>query len=324
MRLFLHFSDMQFARDAVPDATVTAAARWLSQGIAQERWLLLDPALVDARRLRRIVPAGASSSALLGSALETFAEAAPQMISVGAEVDLTSLVERIVDLDRTSPAMTLFKSIAPPSRIREVFAELALVRVDHDLRLHCRFADARVLPSLLDVITPAQRGRIRGCIRAWGWIGASGVFVSRDFEAAEGQIEASTRSGSFCGLELSAQQFARMLDDSEPDTVFASLLDTVPELVPGDGRGGFRGRLVDHLRSADALGVHQPTDRLQFVVLSLTCGSDFHRAAILGDTWKMMREAGASLKSLMSTWSDATWEEIERAARGSAVLSSRS
>lgn len=97
-------------------------------------------------------------------------------------------------------------------------------------------------------------------------------------------------------LQLSDAQFQRRMALGEPDIMFTLLMDKTSELEPGSGRGAFRARLQRILATASQLTVAQTPDRLQFVVLSLACGENFHTHPGLQATWRNIRERGARLE----------------------------
>lgn len=116
-------------------------------------------------------------------------------------------------------------------------------------------------------------------------------------------------------LQLSDAQFQRRMALGEPDIMFTLLMDKTSELEPGSGRGAFRARLQRILATASQLTVAQTPDRLQFVVLSLACGENFHAHPGLQATWRNIRERGAQLEQAMGSWSEDLWVEIDNGRR---------
>ena len=114
-------------------------------------------------------------------------------------------------------------------------------------------------------------------------------------------------------LELNSEQFSAMLAASEPDTVFHLLLDNTPELVPKTDRGNFHDQLQRILGVANKLKLTTPNDRLQFSILSLSCGEDFHARAVLTPTWRAIAFGGSTLEAEMKKWTDAVWDDIQSA-----------
>jgi Domain of unknown function (DUF4123) len=306
---------MQFACDPIEAQAIAQAAHWLSERSEAASWLLADAALIDGKRLAAILKSlgWSAMNAFASSPLSAFGDQAPQLISLPRE---TTVVQqgfaRLVAIDSSAPALSGLKSIAPATELQRLFAYLAQARVDGDFDVHCRVADTRVLPSLLRAISPVQERRIAAVIAGWQWFGRDGGIQrwSPSVGGAAGDQAADTMDR----LNLTGKQFASMLDASEADGIFTLLLDKTPEVVPDRQRGQFHAQLRRHLATATALAVTQPPDRLQFVVLSLTCGEDFHRNAGLQSTWQAVRERSARLAELMESWSDDLWDSLQRTA----------
>jgi len=305
---------MEFACDAVQEATLASAAQWLGSHAKSSlaSWLMVDAALLDSARLSTVVAAAGSQcvNSLGRSPLAVFGDAAPQLVAVHDEAHALELLSRLAFRNRTTPGFSFFVSAASISELQNLFGYLALPVVEDGLELHCRFADTRVLPSLLRNLSPPQASRVAEVIDEWRWFGRTNDidrWCALDVVAqSDSTPDASPR------ITLKNTQFASMLDASEADTMFSILVDKTPEVVASERRGQFHARLRRHLGVATARCVTQPADRLQFVVLSLTCGEHFDLHPSLESTWKSIRESKTSLTGLMKAWSDELWSELQR------------
>jgi hypothetical protein len=275
-------------------------------------WILVDAALVDAKRLKKVVASLRWNmvNALAGSALESFGSHAPQLIAISGDAsDLASRLQRLIDIDKRAPAFSLIESTADVAELKNLCGYLALAQVDGDLRVHCRFADTRVLPHLLRALSATQLARVSSVITKWSWtdhLGELHQLANSTETATSAQVDAASH------LELNMAQFNAMLDASEPDTMFSLLLENVPELVPAEDRGGFRDVLAAILLTANTLTVTSPNDRWQFVVLSLSCGVKFHEHPELQPALLGIKQGSTTLVDEMKHWSDALWAELER------------
>jgi len=175
--------------------------------------------------------------------------------------------------------------------------------------LHCRIADTRVLRTLLASLKSPQALRVGQAIETWQWFNRYASIESRALP-----LEPVAHADPEPHLKIDASQFATLLDASEADSLFLQLLDMAPELVPKAARAEFHDRLRAVLATASTLNVIGTTDRLQFVVLSLTCGNTFHRHDDLAETWRAVREEQASLSELMQSWNEALWASLEAGA----------
>jgi hypothetical protein len=301
-----------FARNAIEPAQLTAFADAICAE-PEPKWLLVDHAIVDPGK-----SACASASlgwksrpAFEGSALGTFGMSGPHLHGLPKLTPeaLSRALSPWTAIEPTGAGLSVVCSRAGEQALQATLAYLALATVDGELRLHCRCADARVLTNLLPVLSAAQAARVARSVQSWWWLGASGS-VSH-WPVARPQAPGGAEADPLDHLHLNAKQFARMMDDGEPDIMFAMLLDKTSELVPDTGRGDFRTQLQRILATASRFAVTQAPDRLQFAVLSLASGEDFHAHPGLEPTWRNIRERGANLKQEMTTWSDALWTEID-------------
>lgn len=304
---------MEFACDRVQDATLASAAEWLGRpaGAPLASWLLVDAALIAVGRLSSLSNAAgfAYVNSLGRCPLAAFGDQAPQLLAVRDAGQALELVRGLMFPDRTAPAFSFFRSSASISDLQELFGYLALPQVEGGLELHCRFADTRVLASLLNTLSPAQALRVGALISEWCWFTRTSE-IDRWF-AADGEQPGADTPDPQPRARLTDQQFTSMLDAGEADTIFSSLIEKTPELVPEEFRGQFHLILQKYLDAATRRFVSQPNDRLQFVVLCLTVGEDFDRHPDLDATWRSIRKSEASLSELMKTWSDGLWNELE-------------
>lgn len=305
---------MEFARNPVSADTFDEA---LSPETVQQHtgslWLLVDVALL---------PSGAASglsarlrlplrNALQGSSLASFGEHAPHLLALPHQTQhRREVLERFVALDSCAPAFSIIASAADESELIELCGHLALATIDGDLRVHCRFADTRVLPNLLGCLLPIQAARIARCVHQWRWL--DHMAARQLWQPSQVNGESAAAPSDQTGLALSPLQFSTMLRASEPDTLFQLLWDNTPELVPKSERGAFRNQLQRILHRADTFKLITPNDRLQFAILSLSCGEDFHDRAALKPTWQAVA-ANSTLEAEMKSWTDAIWDAIQPA-----------
>ena len=302
---------MDFARnpagaDVVPDWLATFGAARMAP-----RWLLVDAALLDGKRFLALASSlsWSVSNAMKGSALEAFGAEAPHLVALPNDSgDAEKGLTRFLAIAPTSPAFSLLESSSSVADLTRLFGYLAQARIDGDLPLHCRFADSRVLPQLLHNLSPAQRSRVAADVSAWAWLDNLGAVQAWRRAAGNEPASSIDRASS---LELDKLQFAAMLDASEPDTMFSLLIDNTPELVPSQGRGEFRDRLSKILGRASARHLVTPNDRLQFAILSLSCGDAFHEHADLQPTWFAIEEQDSTLVEQMKQWSDEFWARLQ-------------
>jgi Domain of unknown function (DUF4123) len=303
---------MDFARNPAGTTVLRDWVETVDSSRGAPLWLLADTALLNGTRFRELISSlrWAVSNVLQGSLLEAFGAHAPHLVALPTETNsVIAGLERIVSLDPLSPAFSLIKSAASRTQLSRLTDYLAQARIDGDLLVHCRFADARVLPQLLQGLSVEQRSRVSVDITAWSWLDHLGTI--QNWNAGDGATPDSAEPDSSPHLELDKSQFGAMLDASEPDTTFSLLMDNTPELVPSHGRGQFRDHLSQILARASMRCLVAPNDRLQFVILSLGCGDAFHDHRALQATWLAIAQRGATLVDEMKGWSDELWDQLQ-------------
>ncbi|WP_341890729.1 DUF4123 domain-containing protein [Variovorax sp. YR752] len=302
---------MEFATDPIEPIHLAHAVQAMAdaQPSSIGLWLLIDAALLDPARLASVLRRNGwpHVNALANTPLEAYGAQGPQLLELPRDDDEVRAegLRRLAMIDPAAPAFSWLASRHSVADLQACFGYLAQARHD-GLKLHCRMGDVRVLPTLLATLTEPQTRRVAQTIAQWQWFDRSGTTVGNWLAAAgeEGAADAGDH------LELDASQFAALLDASEADGIFAQLLETVSQLVPQTGRAVFHQRLQCALEAATRLHVAGNPDRLQFVVLSLTCGDNFYQHPDLSDTWKAVAQ-GTSLSSLMKGWSDELWKALE-------------
>ena len=301
---------MDFALNSVPAGAAAQLLPVKEVGSGLTSWLLVDAALLDRRQLAWAVAASGlhTVSTLRGSRLEAFGDSAPHMIAMlGDPLAVSRGLERLVAIDRTAPAFSAFASSSSVDELQRLFRYLGDARIDDDLDVYCRFADTRVLPSLLAVQTLKQAEHIGRSISVWKWFSRCEDVDQWVCPGPSPQPDLGDR------IQLSAAQFDALLNASEADALFTMLLDGTPELVPQAQRGNFHKRLCLFINTAATYRVTAARDQLQFAVLSLTCGESFHLNPHpeLVETWAGIRKHGTALTDAMKPWSDALWAALE-------------
>ena len=289
------------------------APDWLaSLGPASEapRWLLVDVALLPDKPFRALVSAHqwSAHSVFEGTALEAFGDCAPQLMPMPTDpYGAAAKLQKMMEIEASAPAFSVFESSSTRAELQRLFAYLGSAQIDGDLQMHCRFADTRVLPQLLRVLSSTQSQRVARDVQLWSWVDHVRAPMMWRPNARDSDPVDPSEKGD---LSLDREQFTDMLRSCEPDTVFWQLLDNTPELVPETGRGAFRDHLQQILSRADTLHLETPGDRLQFAILSLGFGDGFYKQPILTTTWRAVA-SGALLEREMEKWEDDVWAVLE-------------
>lgn len=299
---------MEFARDPAAGSAASDLIELCAAEASARCWLLVDAALLDERALRVAAAPAMLTNSLAGSPLSVYGSRAPQFGLLPAErATAAAVVKGLIGIDPRASAISVLRSPSSQTALTTLFAYLAQATVDGDLPVHVRFADTRILPSLLAQLSPAQAARVATDVRGWTWVDHRGRVASWSPPLALATAEADPARH----LLLSMPQFDAMMAASEPDTMFSLLRDNTPEVVPAEGRGGFRDQLRSLLAIAEGRSVVGANDRLQFMILGLGFGETFHEDPELQPTWQAVASRRMTLKAAVQAWDRALWKRLE-------------
>ncbi|WIX07854.1 DUF4123 domain-containing protein [Xanthomonas oryzae] len=274
-------------------------------------WALIDVALVGAERFGafRKRMKFQTYNALAESSLVAFGQHAPHLLECPEDQEARHYtIRQLYRFAGSATAVSWLWSDQARIALQRMAGYLAKVHIeDRKAPVHCRFADTRVLPHLLQVLTPTQSLPVRDAVSAWHWLGREA-----DTEAWHPRSTAADEaSPALAPLRLSIGQFRAMQVAAEPDVLFSSLLDKTPELVPTDDRGQFHRVIKQHVQTANALSLSTQQDRLQFLILSLSCGNDFYEIPALQPVWTSIAQHKIGLCDSMRSWGDVIWKALE-------------
>ncbi|PPV04663.1 hypothetical protein XBLMG947_4131 [Xanthomonas bromi] len=306
-------SEFFFANTPADDQQLArlADALMLHDAPAGRLWALIDVALVGAERFGafRKRMKFQTYNALAESSLVAFGQHAPHFLECPEDQEaLHDTIRQLYRFAGSATAVSWLWSDQSRITLQRMAGYLAKVQIeDKKAPVHCRFADTRVLPHLLQVLTPIQSLPVRDAVSAWYWLGReAGTEAWRPHDTvADGAGPAPAP------LRLSIGQFRAMQVAAEPDALFSSLLDKTPELVPADDRGQFHRLIQQLLQTANALSLSTQQDRLQFVTLSFSCGNDFYEIPALQPVWNSIAQHKIGLCDSMRSWGDAIWNALE-------------
>lgn len=296
-----------FAYDAPTDSAATDLFTWMQTEPTMPHWALVDVALMGTDRFKSVAHRQQWSpiNALANTPLASFGEVAPHLIAISEEPHLRELqTEQLLQLTAGTPALSWLRSTYPERALQMLFGYLAKAHIqDRPKPVHIRFSDTRILPELLQTLSPAQQRRVVDIAGDWCWFDRCGQwqawFVEHEsIRAAE--IDSETY------LHLSNGQFNQLLNAAEGDEVFHTLAHQCADLVPTQQRGRFHQSITKFLMTADRLHLSKASDRALFVFLSLRYGDGFHRCEVLKSTWQAVRTRRSGLQQMVDTWDEPT------------------
>lgn len=270
---------------------------------------LLDGCMLDSRELERLARLAIDfHPALAGSAFDGYGSQGPLLWTL----DTSNTTGLNALLSRTDGIPGLSFIAARPSRapLTQKLIWLASCRTEDDQHLHCRFADTRMLPSLLDCLKAEQRAVLAETIAEWAWIARDATWRAYAFVPA-GEKPEPTEQSSF---RLDAKQFAGMLTQAEPDMVFQMLVENMPDLIPDLPAHDMHTRLVCLLDAARGHGVADLPDLFQYAVVGLSTIDRFDQHPALQETWQRLKRGEGRFGELAEQWPQEVWQDLHRAA----------
>ncbi len=282
---------MTFAYDAPIDSADRDILTWMQSEPNATYWALVDVALLGTNtftataRRHRWLPI----NALANTPLEAFGEVAPHLIAISENPrERQEQIGQLLQLTTGTPALSWLRSAYPERALQMLFGYLAKAQIQNRARaVNLRFADARILPGLLSILSANQQRRVVDIVQDWRWF-------DRDGEWQEWPIEPASANAPDMDTEphlhLSASQFEHLLNNAEADGFFEKLTHQCPELIPAQHRAGFHIRLSCFLLLANECEIFTEEQRWQFVLLGLSHGEEFYRTEAFISAWKVVLE----------------------------------
>lgn len=284
-----------------------------SQTGDQRVYALLDGSMFDKSEIERLAKASLLfRPALPGSAFENLQSQGPLLCAIeNADPKQLAILLRRTD---GIPALSLISTAKSFELLSEVLLWLAIVQTEDEQRLHCRFADTRTLPLLLNCLSPGQIGRLATGIDEWLWIARCGGIESRRFSDQVGHDSFGKEV-----LQLDAGQFDFMLSAAEADMVFQMLDEKMSDLVPDSPPHEIHTRISALLDTARSYGIADLPELFQYTVVALSTRDDFDRHPAIRETWSRLKNEGLSFSMLAEQWPETFWATFAPADEASAV-----
>jgi len=274
-------------------------------------WFLLDGVMLEPGDVGVLASAARQSRAILRKTQYTIDDDdfGPWLMQAPEEeTDQAQWLEKLIDTCTRRPALSIIVTEHCADEIENTLATLITANTTDKQSFYCRFADTRIIPELIQVLSTQQKEVVLATIKHWYFVNRAG-----NMERALSKEEKQGASVFYAPvpLLLNEQQFAYMLEASEPDNIFSMLCELSPELVPEKKRGEFHAKLKRILAMAQTKRIFDIQDQLQFTMLALSFGEEFHQHQILQDTWKKLNAQTDKLGNLMAGWPDDIWQALE-------------
>ena len=205
------------------------------------------------------------------TALQTFGTAAPHLLTgPAAQTEQLPWLKKLQEACAARPMLGILASTLDAPALRQHLRPYLVARTPDSLEWPLRWADARVLPGLLDALDAPQRKHLLGPLAAW-WS------TQRNGELARwtGDATPDVMSAEFDKLPLSDAAFAGLVDGAEADAVLANIYDSQPDVLQLHSPAQCHARVARHLALASQHRVEAAPDRQHFSVLALCLTENF-------------------------------------------------
>lgn len=211
-------------------------------------FLLLDGAQLEAKGGTEEILGDRSCRRIY----DPLGEAAARMGPVMAEAD-AELLDAAVAWEMRRPrshAISRIEATVGSVQLARHFWSVRHVRLTEHRQHFLRYADARVLENLMQVLTPGQIAHVFGPIQRWEILGRDGgriVLVHPGVPSAQGGA-----------LRLSEGQGRELLRLSRPDQLLADVLEDEPALIEKGGAAQLHVWAQQALRFLEELRIWSP------------------------------------------------------------------
>lgn len=285
------------------------------------KWLLLDASLLEQNAFERLTKPYADThlyNVFSKSRFEVYGLYAPHLLRIDqlAQPAQSSFIADLLKLTNGIPALAALDACEDTVSLRECLTWFAQAFTPDGLELYCRIADTRITPALVQVLDEEQRIKLGQNVLQWQVVNRLGLLEAL-LPNIKPQKDDETPFKKFSSgkpFTLTNAQFAEVMQKSEADSLFQTLLEHNPDLVPATNRGLFHQRLMTIAERAHQRGIEGSTDLFTFTIVALNTHDKFDEHPVLKETWESVKQKKAGFDKLASKWTDKIWDELAQAA----------
>jgi hypothetical protein len=299
---------MRFAFTRHRSAVEPALNSWLAKVAADgcEPYAVLDGSMFEPAALDRLARLAVNlRPALAGSPLSIYGNRGPLLWSVGSG-DTPGLRALLRQADGI-PGLSFVACRADRAALSARLIWLAMAHQDDGPPMHCRFADTRVLPSLLDRLTADQGAVLTQEVAEWAWIARDATLRVKAFAPTNAVVPSAVQER----FSLDPAQFDGLLADAEPDMVFQMLDEKMFELIPEAPPHEVHARLAGLIDAARGHGITDLPDLFQYAVVGFSTTDHFDLHPAVQETWQRLKNGDGRFGEVAEQWPDNVWKELE-------------
>jgi len=205
------------------------------------------------------------------TSLQSLGMAAPQLTTFnGQPGGLTKWLENLFSECSGKPMLSIIASAIDAESLQQHLLPYLVCRTEDTVEWPVRWGDSRILPALMDTLSPVRREHLLSPIYCWWSPKRQGKKLKWLGPGATSPLAAE-----FDKLPMDDATFAALLELSEPDSILSSIYDTQPDVLHAHDPVQAYGAVSRHLKIASGHRIEAARARHHFGVLALTLWDDF-------------------------------------------------
>lgn len=204
------------------------------------------------------------------------------------------------------PMISVLCSAIPADALIAHFRPYLLARTDDSLEWPVRWADMRVLPTLITALTPTERNHFMAPIHTWSCLGREGEMLEWIGNGSQNPAPAD-----FDCWPLDDARFSHLVAEAEADTITSALHETQPDLFDGLEPAMAHAIVKNNLRLANWYGLEAAGSRRHFAMLALMLNDEFAEHPAMQAVLNQCSEGGDYAAEIAALPAD-FWQQPER------------
>jgi hypothetical protein len=162
------------------------------------------------------------------------------------------------------PMLSVLYSALPAAALKAHFRPWLRARTTDHLEWPVRWADTRILPALLAILTPAERQALLSPLHAWLAVDRQGRAV-----ACRGEGNPAAQAADFDCWPLDDRRFAQLIDGAEADAVLNQIDNFNPGILTRHSPSEAHAAVARQLLLATRYRIEGANDRQHFAQIGL-------------------------------------------------------
>ncbi len=204
------------------------------------------------------------------------------------------------------PMLSLLCSAVPAQALIAHFRPYLLARTEDSLEWPVRWADTRVLPILIDSLTPAERTHFMAPIHAWSCLDRSGEILEWSGDGLP-----NPAPPDFDCWPLDDARFSHLVAEAEADAIIGALHDTHPDLFDELESAMAHAIVKNSLPLANLYGLESAGSRQHFAMLALMLDEKFAEHPAMQAVLNKSRKGGDYAVEIAALPAE-FWQQTER------------